>query len=195
MSYIEIHMFSHMTLTGSACRLPPRCRERSWGLLGAPQETSAAAPGTATAAPGTRISWGPSMGKQLENIWENMKFTVILYDLLIFPYVFLLYMLFYIYIWIHGKRVKIWYTDYTGIYINIYICVCVDKGDISDKHGDKMRILDILGIEWGNAFGIQPTWEVQLEWEKCIWMYWKSLRIVDLVVVSSLENLNNWCLM
>ena len=43
------------------------------------------------------------------------------------------------------------------------MCVCVDKGDISDKHGDKMRILDILGIEWGNAFGIQPTWEVQLE--------------------------------
>jgi hypothetical protein len=102
------------------------------------------------------------MGKQLENIWENMKFTVILYDLLIFPYVFLLYMLFYIYMdpWEKSEDMIHW------LYWYIYICVCVDKGDISDKHGDKMRILDILGsIEWGNAFGIQPTWEVQLEWE------------------------------
>ena len=34
----------------------------------------------------------------------------------------------FIYIWIHGKRVKIWYTDYTGIYINIYVCVCWQGG-------------------------------------------------------------------
>ena len=32
------------------------------------------------------------------------------------------------------------------LYRYIYIYLCVDKGDISDKHGDKMRILDIYSL-------------------------------------------------